>query len=98
MTLYGYAGRILRIDLSFGSITKEGLDPAMARELIGGIGMSARLLFDTVKPHTDPVSPRNALICSSTPFSGTSLIGTNKTDWTSMSPLNPRLKRGIWNG
>ncbi len=88
MVRYGYAGRILRIDLSTGSIIKERLDPGLARKFIGGIGMSAKLLYDAVKPNTEALSPGNALICSSTPFSGTSLIGANKTDWTSMSPLS----------
>jgi aldehyde:ferredoxin oxidoreductase len=87
MAMFGYAGRILRIDLSTGSIVKETLDPGMARKFIGGIGMSAKLLYEAVKPNTDALSPGNALIASSTPFSGTSLIGTNKTDWSSKSPI-----------
>ena len=87
MERYGYAGRILRIDLTAGSIVKEKLAPEIVEKFVGGIGMSARLLYNTVKPNTAALSPDNALIASSTPFSGTSLIGTNKTDWTSKSPI-----------
>jgi aldehyde:ferredoxin oxidoreductase len=88
MEMLGYAGQILKIDLSTGNIVKENFNPGMARKFIGGICMSAKLLNDTVKPNTDALSPGNALIASSTPLSGTGLIGTNKTDWTSKSPLN----------
>jgi aldehyde:ferredoxin oxidoreductase len=87
MKMLGYAGKILRIDLSAGSVVKEEFDPGTARKFVGGICMSAKLLYDVVKPNTDALSPGNALIASSTPFSGTGLIGTNKTDWTSKSPI-----------
>ncbi len=88
MEMLGYAGKILKIDLGTGNIVKENFDPGMARKFVGGICMSAKLLYESVKPNTDALSPGNALIASSTPFSGTGLIGTNKTDWTSKSPLN----------
>jgi aldehyde:ferredoxin oxidoreductase len=85
--MFGYAGQILKIDLNTGDIFNEALDPDTARKFVGGVGMSAKLLYDTVKPNTDPMSSGNALIASSSPFSGTCLIGTNKTDWASKSPL-----------
>src|SRR3990172_6708728 len=87
MDMFGYAGKILKIDLTTNDIIKEDLQPGIARKFVGGISLSAKLLFDAVKPNTDALSPGNALIVSSTPFSGTGLIGTNKTDWTSKSPL-----------
>jgi aldehyde:ferredoxin oxidoreductase len=83
----GYAGQILKIDLNTGNIVKQKLDPDIARKFLGGIGLSAWLLSENVKPNTDALSPGNALIASSTPFSGTGLIGSNKTDWTSKSPI-----------
>jgi aldehyde:ferredoxin oxidoreductase len=85
--MFGYAGQILKIDLNTGDIFNETLDSDTARKFVGGVGMSAKLLYDTVKPNTDPMSSGNALIASSSPFSGTCLIGTNKTDWASKSPL-----------
>jgi aldehyde:ferredoxin oxidoreductase len=87
METCGYAGQILRIDLSTGEIGKDELNPEIARKFIGGIGMSAKLLYDAVEPNADALSPGNALIASSSPISGTALIGANKTDWTSKSPL-----------
>jgi aldehyde:ferredoxin oxidoreductase len=86
--MLGYAGQILRIDLSTGKIEKEAFSPELARKFIGGITLDAKLLMDTVEPNTDALSPGNVLIASSTPLSGTVLVGTNKTDWTSKSPLS----------
>lgn len=87
MKMKGYAGSILRIDLSKKDIVRENLHDETARKYLGGITLSAKLLHDVVKPSTDPLSPGNALIASSTPFSGVGLIGTNKTDWSCMSPI-----------
>jgi aldehyde:ferredoxin oxidoreductase len=87
MEMLGYAGKILKINLTDGHIVKENLDPGMAKNFVGAIGFSSKLLYENVKPNTDALSPGNALIASSSPFSGTGLIGTNKTDWTSKSPI-----------
>jgi aldehyde:ferredoxin oxidoreductase len=85
--MFGYAGQILKIDLSTRNIVKEKFDPGIAKKFIGGIGMSAKSLYDAVKPDTDALSPGNVLIANSSPLSGTALIGANKTDWASKSPL-----------
>ncbi len=88
MEILGYAGRILKIGLGTGDIVKESFNPGMARKFVGGVCLSAKLLYDTVKPNTNALSPGNVLIASSTPLAGTGLIGANKTDWTSKSPLS----------
>ena len=87
MKTYGYAGKILKIDLSSGLILKEDLESEAIDRFVGGIAMSAKLLFESVRSYADALGPDNVLIASSTPFSGVGLIGTNKTDWTSKSPL-----------
>lgn len=85
--MFGYTGKILRIDLTTRRIEKEFLDEGMAKDFIGGFGFSARLLYDTLKPGVDPLSLGNALIVSAGALSGTALIGASKTDWSSKSPL-----------
>ena len=87
MEMLGYAGKILKIDLGTGGIYKEDFNPGIAKKYVGGICLSAKLLYENVKPNTDALSPGNVLIASSTPFSGVGLIGANKTDWTSKSPI-----------
>ena len=44
--MYGYAGTILRVDLSSGAIEKQPLDESLAERFIGGRGFVAKLLFD----------------------------------------------------
>lgn len=69
--MYGYAGRILQIDLTSGKTGTEPLKENLARNYIGGIGLGIRLLLDHCKPGTDPYSPENPLILATGPLSGT---------------------------
>ncbi len=69
--LFGYAGRILHIDLSTGSTKTEPLGEEMAKKYIGGIGLGMRLLLDLTKAGVDPLSPGNPLILMTGPLTGT---------------------------
>lgn len=57
--MYGYAGKILNVNLTTGKITKEPLDPALAKEYIGGSALGAKLLFDSGAFRVDPLSSDN---------------------------------------
>ena len=69
--MFGYAGRILHVDLTSGAVQTEPLDEEMAKKYIGGIGLGIRLLLDHSKPGVDPFSPKNPLIVATGPLSGT---------------------------
>ncbi|MEA2090290.1 MAG: aldehyde ferredoxin oxidoreductase N-terminal domain-containing protein, partial [Thermoproteota archaeon] len=69
--MYGYAGRILHIDLISGKTETESLDEELARNYIGGIGLGIRLLLDHSKSGVHPFSPENPLILTTGPLSGT---------------------------
>lgn len=69
--MFGYADRILHVDLSSGKIWTEPLKEELARKYIGGIGLGMRLLLDNSKPGVDPFSPENPLVLATGPFSGT---------------------------
>jgi len=86
--LFGYAGRILRIDLSTGKTKVSPLSVEYAKKYIGGIGLGMRLLIDNSKPGVDPLSPENPLILTTGPFSGTMApTGGNGHAFVSKSPL-----------
>ena len=87
MEMFGYAGKILRVDLSTGKIEKEPLDPGVARNFVGGYSANAKLLYENVRGGVDPLSPENAIIVGAGPFVGTALAGAAKTEWTMKSPL-----------
>jgi len=60
--MYGYMGKLLRVDLSGGRIWEEPLNEEYARRFVGGSGLAARYLLDMVGPETDPLGPENPLI------------------------------------
>ena len=88
MELYGYAGKILRIDLGSGSIKKENLDMDMAKDYLGGQGINTRLAFELIEPGIDPLSPDNPIILGAGALCGAFVISSSKLSVTTKFPLN----------
>ena len=85
--MYGYAGRVLHIDLTTGKTHVEPLNEEYARKYIGGIGLGMRLWLDNSKPGVEPFSPENPLILATGPISGTMWpTGGNGHAFVSKSP------------
>ncbi|NIN66186.1 MAG: aldehyde ferredoxin oxidoreductase, partial [Anaerolineae bacterium] len=73
----GYVGRILNIDLASGSLAEEPLGETLCRQYVGGYGVGARLLYDRLPAHVDPLGPENVLGFMTGPLTGTpALIGS----------------------
>jgi aldehyde:ferredoxin oxidoreductase len=53
---YAETGFDLEIDLSRGSVDKVESDPEHTRLHLGGLGTSARILWDRVPPETEAFS------------------------------------------
>ena len=85
--MYGWAGNILRVNLSTGKIEKEPLDKELRLKYLGGRGINSRILYNEVKPGTDPLGPANRLIFGVSPFTGTGLIQSGRCHATAKSPL-----------
>jgi aldehyde:ferredoxin oxidoreductase len=83
----GYGGRILRVDLTNGTVTKESTPADVARDFIGGRGFGIYFLLKEVPKGADPLGPENKLIISSGPISGMLIPGGGKCDWTTKAPL-----------
>jgi aldehyde:ferredoxin oxidoreductase len=69
--LFGYAGRVLYVDLNTGKTHTEALNMEYAKKYIGGIGLGMRLWLDNSKQGVDPLSPENPLVLALGPISGT---------------------------
>ena len=69
MTHYGYAGQILKVNLSDGKITRLPT-AAYAERFLGGKGLAARLYWEMVPSLTGAFSPDNCLVCASGPAAG----------------------------
>lgn len=83
----GYAGEILRVNLSTKEVKKEKLDENLARIHLGGRGLATRIAYDEIPSDADPLSPSNKLIMASGPLSGTRVPASGKTDFVAKSPL-----------
>ena len=71
-----YAGKLLRVNLSTGKIWTEPWSPAEQRELLGGVGLGARILYDEVGPKVHWDHPDNRLILATGPLAGLPVWGT----------------------
>ncbi len=87
MTLYGYAGEILRINLSKGRITVHNVTESSLKMYLGGTGLAVRILWDYLKPKVDPLSPENKFIIATGPFTGTLIPGSGSVEFCFKSPL-----------
>jgi len=82
----GYAGSILRVNLSDRKISKEEISEEMKRKFLGGRGFAAKIIWDEVKG-VDPLSEGNKIIFSTGPLTGLPLPGSGKMVIASKSPL-----------
>jgi len=98
MGVPGYAGHILRVDLSTSKITKEALDPHLVNDFVGGWGINTRLAYDLIPPDVDPLAPENVIIVGTGPFSGTIAPGSSELFITTKLPLSGGIGVGCGGG
>lgn len=94
LTLHGWMGTVLRIDLSSETIYKEKLDQQIAREFIGGRGINSLTLFREIKPGIDPLSADNVLCFAPGPLTATGLTSASRTEVSTLSPYTNILGDG----
>jgi aldehyde:ferredoxin oxidoreductase len=80
-------GKILRVNLTTGKLTTEPLAEDVARKYIGGRGLSAKILFDELKPGIDPLGPDNKIVIASGPMPGLPFSGNSRYSVCAKSPL-----------
>ncbi len=84
--LYGYVGKILRVDLTTREITEEPIDTYLPKYL-GSKGLCARIYWDEIGPEVKPFDPENKLIFASGPATATGTIGSSKGACAAKSPV-----------
>ncbi len=95
--LIGYNGKIAYIDLNALKVEIKDLDPNLAKEYLGGTGLSAKLTYDLLNDadfstlKQDPLSDINPLIFATGPVTGTLRPSSGRYSVTGISPLT-----GIW--
>lgn len=67
----GYAGKVLRVNLTQEQLNSEPLRMDWARQFIGGKGLAARYLYELTEPGVDSFSPDNVIVLMTGPLTGT---------------------------
>jgi aldehyde:ferredoxin oxidoreductase len=83
--LYGWMGRILRVDLSSGAI--DTIDTAAyVPKYVGGLGIAARIAWEELKPGVGPFDPENMLFFMVGPLTGTLASGAGRVVIAGIAP------------
>jgi aldehyde:ferredoxin oxidoreductase len=85
MQYFGYAGKILFVDLTTRNHKTEPLDLDDAKKLIGGSGINQKLTYQHLMPGTPPLSPDNPIVIGAGPLIGTLVPGAGKVQLTTKS-------------
>ncbi len=66
-----WAGKILRVNLTAGTVKSEPLNMEWARAYIGSRGLGTKYLVSEIDPKVDPLSADNKIIWATGPLTGT---------------------------
>ena len=81
-----YQGKILVADLSSGQVSVEDLRTDWLRDYWGCWGLATRYYWDEVTPDVEPLSPENAIVIMTGPFTGTLVPMASRFCMVSKSP------------
>jgi len=85
--MHGWTGFFLKVDLTKSQATAEPYGEDLALNFLGGRGFAIKILWDTLKRGTAPLSPDNKLIFATGPLTGIGLPNSGKLVIASKSPL-----------
>jgi aldehyde:ferredoxin oxidoreductase len=66
-----WAGKILRVNLTAGTVTSEPLNMEWAKAYLGSRGLASKYLISEIDPKVDPLAPENKIIWATGPLTGT---------------------------
>lgn len=82
---YGWAGRLLMVDLSKGETST--IDTLKyAHDFVGGVGIASRIAWEGLSPGIDPFSPENMLFVMTGPLTGTLASGAGRVEVLGIAP------------
>ena len=84
---FGYAGKILKVDLSSGIIS-ELYTADYADRFLGGRGIAAKIYWDEVPPDARPFDPDNRLIFITGPLAGFPGLAGSRWQICGKSPIS----------
>ena len=94
----GYIGQLLRVNLTNKGIATEPLREDWARDFVGGVGLSARILYDELPPKVDALGPENKLVMMTGPVNGTMIPAASRSSVCAKSPYTGSFFHSIFGG
>jgi aldehyde:ferredoxin oxidoreductase len=98
-TLKGYAGNILKVNLTTGDANQTPTAP-YADLFVGGRGLAAKLYWEDVPPEIDAYDPENRLIFATGPISASTKIAGSRWQVCGKSPIHDLFSfcnmGGVW--
>jgi len=85
--MFGWIGKIIRVNLTDGSIKKEALNLKDAKMYIGARGLGTKIMTDEVDPCVEPFSPENKVIFMTGPLTGTFASSAGRYEVVTKAPL-----------
>ena len=85
--MYGLIGKILRVNLTKGTVEEEYLSESIVRKYLGGRGLGTRIYMNEVDSKTDAFDPENKLILMTGPLTGTLATSGGRLMWVTKAPL-----------
>ncbi|OGO10659.1 MAG: hypothetical protein A2Y93_11275 [Chloroflexi bacterium RBG_13_68_17] len=83
----GFARRILRVDLTTGSLEVEAPDETFYRKYLGGSAMGLHYILKEMKADADPLGPENVLTMMVSVLTGAPISGQSRMCANARSPL-----------
>ena len=97
-----WAGKILRVNLSAGTVKSEPLNMDWAHAYLGSRGLGSKYLVEEVDAAVEPLSPANKIIWATGPLTGTMASTGGRYTVITKSPLTGAIacsnSGGYWGG
>lgn len=87
MLLFGWNGKLLRVNLTKNKSTIQTYDSNFATTFIGGRGFATEILWEELAPCIDPLGPANKVVIAAGPLTGLQGPSLGKLVIASKSPL-----------
>ena len=98
MSRESYTSPLLRVNLAENKIQSEEIARSLTLKFLGGRGAGCKILFDELKPSTEPLAPENKLLLLAGPLVGTGAPWCVKYTAVTRSPLTGTILMSLAGG
>ena len=86
-SIHGYAGRMVRVDLSCGKVEHFTFPKSELEKYLGGKGIAAKIIFDAFDKKVEAFSDENLIVITTSPLNGSSAPSSSRFNISTISPL-----------